>query len=110
MKGSIETMLGIILLAFMALLGTSYITASLTTQKAQNYHAAVVAELEASDFSTSVVSSCKTKAKDNGYKNLTITVNGNSDTGKYAKVVLDYDYAIPLLNRMIDHEIVGYAR
>lgn len=68
MKGSIETMLGIILLAFMALLGTSYITASLTTQKAQNYHAAVVAELEASDFSTSVVSSCKTKAKDNGYK------------------------------------------
>lgn len=109
MKGSLETMIGIIFLAFMALLGTSYITASLTTQKAQNYHAGVVAELEASDFASDVITSCETKAVDNGYNSLTITVNG-SGQGRYAKVVLDYDYSIPLLNRIIDHEIVGYAR
>ena len=41
MKGAIETMIGILVLTFMAVLGTSYITASLNTQRAQNYHASV---------------------------------------------------------------------
>ena len=31
MKGAIETMIGVVVLAFMALLGTAYITASLNT-------------------------------------------------------------------------------
>ena len=70
MKGAIETMIGVVVLAFMALLGTAYITASLNTQSAQKYHAAVVTEVEASDFADSVIASCETTARDNGYTNL----------------------------------------
>ena len=38
MKGAIETMVGVVLIAFMAVLSTAYISASLNTQKAQAYH------------------------------------------------------------------------
>ena len=72
MKGAVETMIGMIMIAFMAVLSTAYITASLNTQKAQNYHSAVMAEVEAGDFSEAVIQSCKEKAVDNGYTSLAI--------------------------------------
>ena len=111
MKSASETMVGVIVLAFMAILGTSYITASLNTQRAQNYHSAVVSEIEASNYANDVIQDCKEKAIENGYNALTIdkktTLSGNS----YAKVTLDYSYSIPILNMIgLEHEIVGYAR
>ena len=42
MKGAIETMVGVVLIAFMAVLSTAYISASLNTQKAQAYHSTVI--------------------------------------------------------------------
>ena len=110
MKGAIETAFGIIVMAFMVIVGTSYITASLNTQRAQNYHSAVVAEIEASDFSDDVISELKTKAKNNGYTSLTINKQTSTSGKEYAEVVLDYKYNIPILAMFMDHEIVGYAR
>ena len=46
MKGAIETMVGVVLIAFMAVLSTAYISASLNTQKAQAYHSTVVQRLK----------------------------------------------------------------
>lgn len=109
MKGAVETMIGIVFMTFMVVLGTGYIIASLNTQNAQQYHAAVIAELESSDMADSVVKSCEEKALENGYKNLDIQkVVG--DHAAYAKVTLKYEYTIPLLNMLLEHEIVGYAR
>lgn len=111
MKGAIETMIGILVLTFMAVLGTSYITASLNTQRAQNYHAAVIQELENSDFADSVILEEKTKALENNYNELKIEKKISDRTGEfYAKVTLDYNYSIPILNMFMEHEIVGYAR
>lgn len=110
MKGAIETMIGVVVLAFMALLGTAYITASLNTQSAQKYHAAVVTEVEASDFADSVIASCETTARDNEYTNLEIKKMQNVSGNPYAKVTLTYDYTIPILDLLLEHEIVGYAR
>lgn len=110
MKGAIETMIGVVVLAFMALLGTAYITASLNTQSAPKYHAAVVTEVEASDFADSVIASCETTARDNGYTNLEIKKMQNVSGNPYAKVTLTYDYTIPILDLLLEHEIVGYAR
>lgn len=110
MKGAVETMVGIVLIAFMAVLSTAYITASLNTQKAQKYYSAVVTEIEASDFTESVMESCKTKAVENGYTDLTIQPVISAAGSKYAKVTLTYDYTIPLLNLFLEHQITGYAR
>lgn len=110
MKGAVETMIGMIMIAFMAVLSTAYITASLNTQKAQNYHSAVIAELEAGDFSEMVIQDCREKAAGNGYTNLAIEPLISADSGKYAKVTLTYDYTLPILDLFLEHEIVGYAR
>lgn len=110
MKGAVETMIGMIMIAFMAVLSTAYITASLNTQRAQNYHSAVVTEIEAGDYSESVIQSCKEKALDNGYTALAIEPLISEDGGKCAKVVLTYNYTIPLLDLFLEHEIAGYAR
>lgn len=110
MKGAVETMIGIIMIAFMAVLSTAYITASLNTQKAQNYHSAVVAEVEAGDYSESVIQSCKEKAVDNGYASLEIEPLISTSGEKYARVALSYDYTLPVLELFLEHEIVGYAR
>ncbi len=110
MKGVIETAVGIIVLAFLAVLGTSYIVVSLNTQRAQNYHAAVVAEVEASDYADDVIADCREKAETNGYNSLAVEKKESLDGKTYAKVVLDYNYSIPVLGMFMEHEIVGYAR
>ena len=110
MKGAVETMIGIIMIAFMAVLSTAYITAALNTQKAQNYHSVVVAELEAGDFSKIVMDSCKEKALENGYTDLQIDPLISTNNRKCAKVTLVYQYTLPVLNMFLKHEIVGYAR
>lgn len=110
MKGTIETMIGVIILVFMAVLGTSYITASLNTQNAQRYHSSIVAEIEASDFADSVIMSCKENAAENGYTDLEIKKMSSQSNTAYAKITLKYDYTIPILNLFLEHKIVGYAR
>lgn len=103
-------MSGIILIAFMAVLSTAYITASLNTQRAQNYHSTVVTELEAADFSAEVAGELQTAAVENGYADLNIQNLTGVNGRKYAKVTLVYDYTIPVLNLFLEHRIVGYAR
>ena len=110
MKGAVETMIGIIMIAFMAVLSTAYIMASLNTERAQNYHSAVIAEVQAGDFSELVMESCREKALENGYTELKIEPLVSGDSGKYAKVTLAYEYTLPVLNLFLQHEIVGYAR
>lgn len=110
MKGAVETMIGIVLIAFMAVLSTGYIIASLNTQKAQNYHSTVTAEIEASDFAPEVIADCIEHAKQNGYSNLEIEPITGAEGRSYARIVLTYDYTIPLLNMLLTHQITGYAR
>ena len=116
MKGAIETMVGVVLIAFMAVLSTAYISASLNTQKAQAYHSTVVTEIEASDYNAEVLEKCKKKALENGYENLDIHLDegtnilyGDNAQGN-AKVTLAYRYTIPLLNMLLEHQITGYAK
>ena len=106
MKGAIETMVGVVLIAFMAVLSTAYISASLNTQKAQAYHSTVVTEIEASDYNAEVLEKCKKKA----LENLDIQVVTSAAGSKYAKVTLAYRYTIPLLNMLLEHQITGYAK
>lgn len=110
MKNAIETMIGIIMITVMTVVGTSLITASLNTVNAQNYHASVIQEIEASNYAPAVIESCKEKAKDNKFKKLEIDVKKTTEGKSYAKVVLEYSYSIPIMNMFMDNQIVGYAR
>lgn len=110
MKGAIETMTGVVLIAFMAVLSTAYISASLNTQKAQTYHSTIITEIEASDYSTEIIEKCRKKVLENGYDNLDVQVVTSAAGSKYAKVTLTYRYSIPLLNMLLEHQITGYAK
>ena len=115
MKGAIETMVGVVLIAFMAVRSISVSSCeikstSLNTQKAQAYHSTVVTEIEASDYNAEVLEKCKKKALENGYENLDIQVVTSAAGSKYAKVTLAYRYTIPLLNMLLEHQITGYAK
>ncbi len=110
MKGAIETMIGIIVMTMVALLGASYIIASLNTQNAQQYHSAIIQELEASNYSPDTKIALIKTAEENGYNFLEINMLSAADGKHYAEVVLDYNYSIPLLNQVMEHKIIGYAR
>ena len=85
MKGAIETMVGVVLIAFMAVLSTAYISASLNTQM-------------------------RASAMEDENENLDIQVVTSAAGSKYAKVTLAYRYTIPLLNMLLEHQITGYAK
>lgn len=113
MKASIEVYVSVIVVVLMLMLSTCYITASLDTQYAQSYHSKVVSDIEASDFSEAVITSCKEEAAEKGFESLevkSVLAQGNK---KVAEVRLTYRYSIPLLNNFLGDEsrkIVGYAR
>lgn len=110
MKGAIETAIGVIVLTFMAVLATSYIILSLNTQRAQNYHSAVISEIEASNYASDVIAECQSKAIENGYTGLSIETKTSVNGAKYAKVTLTYKNSLPILGMDATNEIVGYAR
>lgn len=107
MKGAVETFMAIIMIAFMAVLSTTYIIASLNTRYAQNFHSLAISEIEASNFSETVIDSLEEKAEENGFTKL--TVDKMTDLA-VAEVTLDYTYSLPFLNAVLEHKIVGYAR
>ena len=110
MKGAIETMIATVIVAFMVVVSTSYIMVSLNVMKAQKFHSQVIAGIEASDFSPTVISNLKEDAVANGYDGLEIEVSNSVDGNAYAKVKLDYNYSIPVLGIDMEYDLVGYAR
>lgn len=119
MKVSIEAVISILIVALMALFSTCFITAAGNTRNAQDFHASVIAEVEASDFDPDVIATCESEALDYGFvkiqngnkvSGLEITDYEGANQGSMKKVTLTYDYTIPILNLFLQHEIVGYAR
>lgn len=110
MKGAIETMIATVIVAFMVVTSTAYLMVSLNVMKAQNFHSQVVASVEASDFSQTVIDNLRADATENGYDGLEVEVVDTVEGNPYAKVTLDYQYQIPVVNINMTYDIVGYAR
>lgn len=111
MKGTIEFFVIIIVFALMALSGTAFITATINTSNARDYHASVVNEIEESNFNTDVINGLYTDASGKGYSLEPITVTEIENHRKVAEVVLDYTYDVGILNITGErHSIRGYAR
>lgn len=107
----IKTYLGLFFILLMGLVGIGVVTAGVQSAAARNYHADVINEIECSNFNASVIAACKQQAQESGYDLKVMTMNYDTDGNVMtAEVILGYDYAIPVLNLVTDHEVRGFAR
>lgn len=107
----IKTYLGIFFILLMGMVGIGIVTAGVQSSAARNYHADVITEIECSNFNDGVIEACKQQAEAAGYtlKVNTMDYDANGHI-KTAEIILVYDYAIPVLNLITDHEVRGFAR
>lgn len=103
--------LGIFFLMLMGLVGIGVVAAGIEVNAARNYHADVVSEIECSNFNSSVIASCKQQAQNAGYQlEVADLVYDTVRNQRMAEVILSFDYAIPILNLVSNHEVRGFAR
>lgn len=111
MKGIIENFLLWIGFCLMALISTSFITASINTSNARDYHSSIINEIEASNFNQDIIDSIYQNAVDKGYRVQPIRITEIENHKKVAEVILEYTYDIGILNVTGEqHTIRGYAR
>ena len=103
MKSGIDVFIALIILTILALVGASFLSANATTMRARDAQASYVTEIEDSNFAPSVIEACKNNAAKCGFKDLEVDIN----TGR---VVLVYEYSMPILNVKNEHSIISYAR
>lgn len=107
----LKTYLGLFFLLLMGLVGIGVVAAGMEASAARNYHADVISEIECSNFNAGVIAACKNQAKRQGY-DLTVEnlVYDTEENQQMAEIILSFDYAIPVLNLISNHEIRGFAR
>lgn len=95
-----KAFLGVTLMIFLAFIGIGIITASADSAHAEDYATKIASVIEASNYSESVINSCKEKVKEAGYKNLTVNTYDLDNDGHndMAEVVIEYTYTISALN------------
>lgn len=86
-------------------------TAELQVTVAKNYKAAVISEIENSNFNSHVIAGCVAEAADAGYtlEVTACTYDAEHDIAT-AEVALTYEYRIPLLGITESRTTRGYAR
>lgn len=123
MSQIIKTFIGTFFILLLIFLGTGIISAQIDVSNAQNYKADVVAEIENSNYSPSVINACIRQAKSSSYK-LSVKVYArekaavtytepavmDTDGVEMAEVVLTYPYTITFLNSITEHSVRGYTR
>lgn len=106
-----KTYLGIFFLLVTGLVGIGVVTAGIQSASARNYHSGVISEIECSNFNDAVVTACRQQAKEEGYelevKTMSYDALGHT---KVAEIILHYEYAIPVLNLVTDHQVRGFAK
>lgn len=114
MKNTMGYVISTIFLTFMVVLCVSIISAFSTINKANAYHQTCIADIQASNFSSSVIS--QYNRDNNGFKTKIEerTVKAEDEnlekTGRIYEVVTTYDIKIPVIGYKIEQTIQGYAR
>lgn len=106
-----KTYLGLFFLLVTGMVGIGVVTAGIQSANARNYHADIISEIECSNFNDAVVSSCRQQAQEDGYglqvKTMAYDSQGHA---RIAEVILDYEYAIPIMNLVTEHQVRGFAK
>lgn len=103
--------LSLFLILIMVLTSAGILSASIDVSEAKSFQENVVAQIEDSNFSPSVISACKTLAIKYGYTlsddNYIYDEFGNVTM---VELTLEYNYAIPFLDNLIsNHKIRSFA-
>ena len=107
----LKTYLGLFFLLLMGLVGIGVVAAGMEVSAARSYHADVISEIECSNFNAGVITACESQAKSRGYDLKVANLVYNAEENQQlAEVVLSFEYAIPVLSLVSDHEIRGFAR
>ncbi|MEY8518352.1 hypothetical protein AALC25_15890 [Lachnospiraceae bacterium 29-84] len=108
----IKAYLGIFFLLLIGLVGIGVVAAGLEVAAARNYHADVVSQMECSNYNPAVIAACKAQAQEAGYglRVEPLVYDSAGGSQQMAEVVLSFEYAIPILNLVSDHEVRGFAR
>lgn len=111
MKHIVGTFSILFILVLNVFLCITVITVNADVAAAKEYKAAVVAEIENSNFNPKVIQECITQAAAEGY---TLQVSGGSydtwDEVQMAEVILNYSYRLPLLGIWETKTTRGIAR
>ena len=107
----LKTYLGLFFLLIMGLVGIGVVSAGIEVTAARNYHADVISEIECSNFNAGVISACKNQAGERGYQlEVAELVYDGEGNQRMAEIILSFEYSIPVLNLVSEHEVRGFAR
>lgn len=89
-------------------IGITYVSQNIQYSTAQKFFSAVVIELENQCLSTEVVNQCKERAEQNGY-HLQIEEFGEGGH-RDARVILTFSFTFPIIQKVQQYTMEGYAR
>lgn len=111
MKYIIEIFSVLLMLAWNVFLCIGILDASADVAAAKEYKAAVVSEIENSNFNPNVIAGCIQEATDRGYiLEITTCMHEEERSSRMAEICLTYDYTIPVLGIARQEVTRGIAR
>ncbi len=111
MKYIVEIFSALIMLAWNMFFCIGVLDASADVAAAKDYKAAVVSEIENSNFNPNVIEGCIQEAAVHGYTlEITTCMYGGEESLQMAEISLTYDYEIPLLGIAEQRVTRGIAR
>lgn len=107
----IKAYMGLFFFLLELTLGVSVTVMGVEEQAAQNFHADVIEEIEASNFSPSVIQACKMQAQNSGYELEVNSIVTDSDNNiQMADVTLKYHHTMNIFEIEEAKEKRGFAR
>ncbi|WP_129737143.1 hypothetical protein [Massilimicrobiota timonensis] len=111
MKQIFEDMIVIVLIIIGVLVNTCMIKANLEITEARNYHAQAIEEIQASGFSTNVITDKQAEAQEHGWELIVSDNLSPYEDRQDRKVTLVYTITpLPIVGTEQERNIVGYAR
>ena len=111
MGTTIKTYVGLFFYILVLVLGVSIAGIGAEETAAQNFHADVIEEIEASNFSPSVIEACMNQAQEAGYELSVNNIVTDADNNvQMAEVTMKYKYVIDVLNITSEQQKRGIAR
>lgn len=113
MSTTIKTYVGVFILMLSVFSMAGVMSACIDANNARDFHASVIAEIENSNFASSVITVCKEQAANAGYE---LLIDSNSvvkdEDGKptLMEVILKYQYRIDFFGAVSNQQIRGFAR
>lgn len=111
MKKVIDSFGILVVFLLFTMLGFTLAATMEYTSNAKEYKAAIIAEIENSNFNPKVIDACKTQATTSGYEvDISNILYDENNFNTSAEVVLKYKCKIPFLGISLEKETRGLAK